>query len=205
MRPTAEVRWFLRGSLPEAVVRWFSVAAGDRNWEERTDHYVCTAADDLGVKVREGNPAAGSGQAVEAKRRAARLAEVRFTDTAAGHVEGWRKWRFALTEDAAPDTSDWVAVRKRRSNRPFAATPDGVRPIEREEDAVQGCSLEVSALLVGESAWWSVCLEAWGEEEAMLPEVLRRVGGHVFACGTPPALPSERAMGYPAWLREVRT
>jgi len=192
VRPTAEVRWFLRGPLPEAVVRWFEAAAGARAWEVRTDRYVRTEATDLGVKTREGG--------VEVKRREALLEEARFTEEAAGRVERWRKWRFALAEEAAPETDDWVAVHKRRLNRPFAVDAAGVRPVEVEVDAVQGCSLEVSEVQVAGAAWWSVCFEAWGADEAALPDVLRRAAAHAFACGAPPALPPARAMGYPAWL-----
>ena len=43
VRPTAEIRWFLRGALPEGAVRWFEAAAGARDWEARTDRYVRTA------------------------------------------------------------------------------------------------------------------------------------------------------------------
>ena len=192
MRPTAEIRWFLRGALPEGAVRWFEAAAGARDWEARTDRYVRTAAEDLGVKLREGG--------VEVKRRTAWLGEERFTDEAAGRVERWRKWRFLL-DDAPPALGDdWVAVHKRRLNVSFAMEEEGVRPIESEAAAAQGCNFEVSALRVEGAVWWSVCFEAWGGDEAALPEVLRRVAAHAFARGAPPALPAERAMGYPAWL-----
>lgn len=202
MRATAEVRWFLPGPLPEAVVRWFEAAAGARGWEARTDHYVRTAAADLGVKTRGGNPSAGSGQAVEAKRRTARLGEERFTDEAVGRLERWRKWSFP-TDTPALSGDDWVAVHKRRLNCPFAVDAGGVRPVESEGDAGQGCSLEVSEVQVEGATWWSVCFEAWGGDEVALPDLLRRTAAHAFGVGDPPALPAERARGYPAWLAET--
>ncbi|MDX1418885.1 MAG: hypothetical protein R3181_02865 [Rubricoccaceae bacterium] len=193
MRATAEVRWFLRGPLPEAAVRWFEAVAGDRAWEERTDRYVRTAATDLGVKWREGR--------VEAKRRTATLGEARLADEAAGRVERWRKWSYP-TDEAAPATDDWVAVHKRRMNRPFAVE-DGVRPIESEADAEAGCSLEVSEARVAGAVWWSICFEAWGTDEAALPDALRRTAAQAFGGGVPIPLPAARAMGYPAWLTEA--
>ena len=42
MYASAEVRWFFRGVLPDAVLRWFEAVAGAHPWEERTDEYVRT-------------------------------------------------------------------------------------------------------------------------------------------------------------------
>ncbi len=196
MQPSAEVRWFLPGPLPDPVLQWFRAVAGEPDWEERTDRYLLPATPDgLGVKLRGGR--------AEAKRRVAVVGEERFGEGVAGAVERWRKWSFALAEPAEPDGAEWIAVAKRRRVRTFAVEGDAVRSVEGEERVAQGCGVEVAEVRVGDGVWWSVCLEAFGSDEAALPDVLRAVAAHVFdAQREPPGLPSDPAMSYPRWLRE---
>jgi hypothetical protein len=195
MYPTAEVRWFVEGPLPDPVARWFRAVAGDHFWEERTDRYVRPmSADGLGVKGRTGN--------LEVKR----LAEVVGTEAlgadAVGRVECWRKWSFPLASDAAlrDGAGDWVPVAKRRQKGTFAVREDRVERVRREARMGPGCSLEVAEVGAEERTWWSVSLEAFGSyDESVLTELLRRVAGHVFA--EPPFdLTAAHSMSYPAWL-----
>jgi hypothetical protein len=68
-----------------------------------------------------------------------------------------------------------------------------------DELASQGCYVELASLQVYQAEWWSVCLEAFGEQ-ADLPGVLRVVGEQVFASRAAPRLALERSAGYPAFL-----
>lgn len=196
MYPTAEVRWFAEGSLPDEVERWFRAVAGEQSWEARTDRYVRPASPDgLGVKVRAGR--------LEVKRLAAVVGEDRLHERATGRVECWRKWSFPLGAGATlyDARGDWVSVEKRRQKGTFAVRNGDVERVQREEQAGQGCSLEVAEVEVAEQTWWSVGFEAFGTyEQIALLLYLRHAATHVFAAATPPALSAEQSMSYPAWL-----
>ncbi len=194
--PTAEVRWFIEGALPGEVEAWFRDVAGASAWEARTDRYVRPAAPDgLGVKGRTGN--------LEVKRLAEVVGEEAFHERVTGRVERWRKWSFPL-DDAARlrnGAGDWVAVAKRRQKGTFAVGDDVVERVPREEQAEQGCSLELAEVRAEGRTWWSVSFEAFGPEPDLVG-VLRRAAGHVFAEAEPPALGAARSMSYPRWLFE---
>lgn len=175
---TLEVRWFLRGTAPEAVAAWFDRLGDPVEAETRTDRYLAPTGDGLGVKVRTGN--------LETKRRSA-VEDPLHVGPASGAAEAWTKWSFPLAGDAEPEAG-WVAVDKTRWQRQT--------PGERGS-----CALELSALTVGGEAWWSVCLEAsgrtWADRRAALDAAAQAWLGRDDA----PALRAEDAMGYPAWLR----
>lgn len=198
MYPTAEVRWFLEGPLPESGLPWFHDLAGNHFWETRTDHYVRPPSPDgLGVKGRTGN--------LEVKRLA-RVAGVEVWGDVAGRLEHWRKWSFPL--DAAAGLrnpgSDWVAVAKRRLKGNFEIAEGCV---VRAEHGMRrpGCSLELAEVGAEGRVCWSVSLEAFGTyDETALEAILRRTAGFLFAEAPPFALPAERSLSYPAWLWRLR-
>ena len=196
MYPTTEVRWFFEGPVPVSVRFWFHAVAGQPGLEQRTDRYVRPASPDgLGVKWREGK--------IEVKRLTEVVGEETFHPRVAGRVEAWRKWSFPLAEAAelARPAGDWVEVEKARRVRYFAAPPDGaVRPLDGGEQTPHACGLELGEMRVGEAVWWSVCLEAFGPDEAALADRLRRVAEHVVRAAEPPDLPAQAARSYPAWL-----
>jgi hypothetical protein len=199
MYPTAEVRWFVEAPLPEAAIAWFHGVAGANPWEGRIDHYVRPASPDgLGVKGRTGN--------LEVKR----LAEVVGTESlgsgVVGRVEYWRKWSFPLGPEAVlrNGAGDWVAVGKRRQKGTFAVHGDRIERVQREEQAGQGCSLEIAEVTAEARAWWSVSFEAFGSyDQAALVDYLRRAARHVFTQTPPFELSAKRSMSYPAWLWDL--
>ena len=199
MYPTAEVRWFVEDPLPDAVEQWFHRVAGGHVWESRTDHYVRPAsADGLGVKGRTGN--------LEVKRLARVVGEEALHPEVVGRVEHWRKWSFPLVAAArlANSADDWVAVTKRRQKGTFAVRDDGVERVRREEQAGQGCSLEVAEVRAAGRTWWSVSFEAFGSyDEDALAATLRRAAAHVFDAPPPFALAASDSMSYPAWLWQL--
>lgn len=194
MFATAEVRWFFPGSIPDDARAWFRTVAGTPETEARTDRYVLpTAPEGLGVKWRSGR--------LEVKRLAEVVGEERFHERVAGRVERWRKWSFPLAPEAdlAEPAGDWVEVAKRRQVRYFVAEDGAVRWAEDGECSAHACGLELGEVRVGDEVWWSVCLEAFGGDEAALPDRLRRVAAHVVAA-EPPELGAGHALSYPAWL-----
>lgn len=197
MYPTAEVRWFYQGSLPDEVDAWFEAVAGAATWEARTDHYVRPASPDgLGVKARTGN--------MEVKRLAEVIREEVLHGRVTGCIERWRKWSFPLDASARlhNGAGDWVAVAKRRKKGTFAVHDGTVKRVPRETQPGQGCSLEVAEVHAESETWWSVSFEAFGPE-AEAVGLLRRVAAHVFAEAQPPELSGAHAMSYPRWLCEA--
>lgn len=177
---TAEVRWFLRGPLPEAVAAWFDRLGGDVEVEVRTDRYLAPVSDGLGVKVRDGR--------LEAKRRDRRLDLLR-AGRAEGAVEAWTKWSFPLAHDAVPGAG-WKEVRKLRRQRGRRA-------------GAGTCVLEVGEVETAGAVWWTVCLEADGLSQEARLRALVETAGRWLGIGDAPTLPAGAAGGYPAWLLEA--
>jgi hypothetical protein len=189
MLPTVEVRWFLRGPLPESARAWFDGLADRSEVEERTDRYVATEAVDLGVKVRE--------RRLEVKRRTGVLGPGRW-GSAAGRVEAWEKWSLELAAGARPP--DWIAVHKKRWLVRLRVKEEAVRPVPQLGPRTPGANVELSEVRLEDAAWWCVCLEAYGPGEAERRDALDRVAATVFAERPPPGLKAATSMGYPAWL-----
>jgi hypothetical protein len=164
----------------------------------RVDYYLRhVGIDSLGIKLREGR--------VEVKQRYRRCGVVRFHERVAGQVEHWRKWSFGLAESDGdlPGVSTlapfWIRVEKRRTLRKYRIVGNGVMAVREGEDFDQGCALELTSIRVGRAEWWSVGLEAFGEE-LVLEDALLLVAKHLLAVEEPPVLEVADSYGYPRWL-----
>jgi hypothetical protein len=200
MFETIEVRWFWPGSVPRAVEEWFQ--QGEREPDEqlpRVDHYLRTRdAESLGIKLREGR--------IEIKQRLQRHGIVRFRGQAAGVMEQWGKWGFALAEageslvDRIHPFPTWVAVEKERKLRRYRLSGGReMAAISAQEWPQRGCDFELVRVRAGSQAWWSLCLEAFGIPLFLL-ENLMLVAGHVLAGDIPLTLEARDSCGYPEWL-----
>jgi hypothetical protein len=178
---TAEVRWFLRGPVPDGARAWFDALGPAPAPESRTDRYLAPVSDGLSVKVREGR--------VEAKRRAGALGRLHI-GRAAAPVEAWAKWSFALADAEAEPAGPWIAVAKTRRQRELTA-PGGT------------CGLELADVEAEGGRWWSVCLEATGPDDDARRAALVEGASRWLGRDDAPALPAEAAQGYPAWLRAL--
>lgn len=200
MRATAEVRWFYKGDVPEAVVAWFGALPGEPAEEARTDRYLRPTDAALNLKWREGQ--------VEVKRRDAPGDLFRFHQRATGRIEPWRKWSFDVAERTSARTSGdgalWADVSKARRKIAYRIGEEGRVVVHRDAGApLNGCDLELTRLHAKGAAWWSVCLEAFGDERA-LRDTLTRTARYVFeAAAAPPLLDAAHSMGYAAWLLDV--
>jgi hypothetical protein len=151
---------------------------------------VGTAAEDLGVKVREGR--------LEVKRRTSVVGDERWAVPVAGVVETWSKRGFELDSGARPP--DWIAVRKKRRLVTFRVSAGRVVRAGRVGARSHGVGVELTEVTVRGVRWWTLGLESFGPGESARIEALRKVAAHVFAA-EPPALPLVASMGYPGWLR----
>ena len=202
MFPSLEVRWFCSDSIPAEVLEWFG--GGERKPEEepqRVDQYLRLGdTDALGIKLREGR--------LEIKQRHRQQGVVRFHERVTGLVERWRKWSFLVNEagaglaDASMLTFFWIGVRKERRLRKYQLTDDGeLVAIPAGEFPKRGCAAELTTIHVEGQEWWSLGLEAFGEESSMA-EMLMLTARHVLAPGQLPfSFDATHSYGYPKWLQ----
>jgi hypothetical protein len=203
METTLEVRWFGPGRPPDDIARRFD-ALGAPAPEGRVDTYLpLPGTDDLGVKLRDG------GTALELKLRQHDFGDTKVAGGVVGNLERWQKWSFPV-EDATCraaalglPTGAQVEVEKRRRLVTFLLAPDGsARPAdEREGD---GCSVEITSLVVKDSEWWSLGFEAFGSQDRLADALT--ASAEAFFTGAPdvsPVLTGVLSCGYPAWLPET--
>jgi hypothetical protein len=199
MLVSAEVRWFYRGNPPDAVAEWFDTF--DPSSEpSRTDWYLQPTDAAMNVKWREGQ--------IQPKRRDAPGEDVAFADDIHGLLERWRKWSFALDEEAQVDLSEqalWQAVEKSRLMKKFQRDENGrIMPVSADGYPDAGCQVELASLEAKDEMWWSLCFESFGPE-AQLRDLLVETAAHVFHNGSPPTLERAHSLGYAAWLMEKGT
>jgi hypothetical protein len=196
---TAEVRWFHRGEVPAYVMAWFASADSAVELEPpRVDHYLrLFEREDLGIKLRAGR--------IEIKQRHASVA-VTLTSRACGLVELWQKWGYGVVDEAENEPAPavdpaWVAVEKRRWMRTYDIAAGGaIEPVPRSLTPQRECSAELTAVRIGDQAWWTLGFEAAGQEETLRP-TLEAVAAYVLAQKSAPILDLANSYGYPQWLR----
>jgi hypothetical protein len=196
---TLEVRWFAPGRPPEALAARFD-ELGAPGPEGRTDAYLhLPGTDDIGIKLRDG------GEAFELKRRERDFGETKFAG-AAGNLERWQKWSFPIADAACRSRAlglpgeSLIEVEKNRRLATYRMAPDGSVSLI-EERAGDGCSVELTLLVVGRREWWSLGFEAFGSQEH-LADALTASADAFFAQGSVAgALDGARSCAYPAWLR----
>jgi hypothetical protein len=204
MYATTEVRWFIKGSVPENVRTWFG------NWnldsEEkvaRLDYYLrITDSDALGVKLREGM--------IEMKQRLGKTKLVRINQHTTGCMESWRKWSFPLngsiesTEILLDRSPRWIGIRKERSLRTFQSRNGSLEQVPGLESSSSDCGWELTAVKIAGiyDQWWSMGFEANdGEEEGK--QTLISVAERVLSSKNAPRFRYDDSFGYPRWLQQV--
>lgn len=193
------MRWFAPGHPPEALTRRFD-DLGAPGPQSRTDTYLdLSGTDDLGVKLREG------GTAFELKLRQHDLGETKFNAGPTGNVERWQKWSFPVTDEACPTAGfglpveSWVEVEKSRRLSTYRLAPDGtVSPVEGR--AGDGCSVEITELVMDGSQWWSLGFEAFGAQERLADALTATAAAFFAGAEVAGALDGARSCAYPAWL-----
>jgi hypothetical protein len=198
MYPTAEVRWFHGGRAPAHVEAWFRDCGREPTVQPvRVDHYLrLTGGDSMGIKVREGR--------LEVKQRYVSSRTVHFQPRISGVVEHWRKWGIPLAVgphhvSGRPGAS-WIEVEKERALCRYRLLEDRrIVATSTDWNPAQGCDLELTAVRVRGREWWTLALEAFGQSDTVLENLLR-VTEVVFGAGEPPTLEAADSYGYPRWL-----
>lgn len=202
MRASVELRWFYSGTLPKAIAQWFwQDSLGGYLWphEEREDSYLLIpSCNYLGLKLRQ--------KGLEVKWRQAELEAVRFGNRWEGKAEKWLKWVCVETE--APVAADilatgvWVTVKKKRSQRLYQVSEEGLTPVPVEAPIPQGCSVEITQLSINGEEWWTIAFESFGHDSYLM-ENLQIVAGWVSKSYPGQKLTLDNSFAYPQWLNRV--
>jgi hypothetical protein len=206
MLTTYELRWFYPGTIPQEVELWFEqncLIEPLQPPEEREDLYLYSPTSEfLGIKLRQGR--------LEVKWRKAELGVVRFGEFVEGKTEKWGKWLCCSpTEETFQpnlvlDNPSWVSVQKIRYSQLYQVFPEfPPQPVVSKNEGIDnGCTVELTHLIVQENACWSLAFEAFGED-ARLMENLQTTASWVFKtyCGL--KLLALNSYAYPGWLALV--
>ncbi len=123
-----------------------------------------------------------------------------------GKAEKWGKW---LCEDAKGESfqpamvlgnPSWVSVQKVRYSQLFQVFADfSIQAVATNERIDNGCSVEITNLVVQENAWWSLAFEAFGED-SRIEENLQATASWVFDTYQNSQLAIADSYAYPHWL-----
>lgn len=191
MFPSTEVRWFIKGALPEKVSAWFEFFDPEPQ-DPRQDYYLNTRESvKYGIKLREEN--------IQIKTQIADLGLFAVLQDIEGQMAKYEKWSFPVTSNEEwaslierPDV--WVPVKKMRQMIRFTLEGGFPDKIEMEERVENGCEVELSTLEVIDKAYWSLAFEAFGKTADVN---LEKTLSHIFESRSCPlSLSKERSFGY---------
>ena len=169
---TIEVRWFRRGKLPESMLEWFGAQAADV--EVREDVYlVADQLPNLSVKIR-------GGRELDVKVFRGSQGDERVPGRARGWIDCWEKWTFPFVSAVPqqPSRPGWTVVAKARRLRSFVLVDGLAVPADRGGSSGPECAVELTSVLLGGKAWWTLGFEATGSTEgrrAVLDAAMARV------------------------------
>ncbi len=202
---TYELRWFYPGRIPEDIQNWFEqycLIDSPSPPEERSDLYLyLPECEFLGIKLREGR--------LEVKWRQAELGIVRFGESVEGKVEKWGKWLCCDPTGESFQPSQvlanplWLSVEKVRYSQIYQVTPEfSPQPVFSDENIDNGCSIELTQLVIQNHTWWSLAFEAFGED-AHLMDNLQATANWVFHPDGGAKLITTDSFAYPSWIALV--
>ncbi|MBE9492068.1 MAG: hypothetical protein IMY70_04225 [Bacteroidetes bacterium] len=198
---SAEIRWFIKGKIPPTIFDWF-IGLNDNyiNQAERIDYYLLLQSDDsLGIKLREGR--------VEIKQRTNQIGNITPGENVAGIAEKWRKWSFELNE-ANQILSDelikneWCSVSKTRILVNYGISQDNIVAQKEEVIYKNGCLTEITSLKINNENWWTFGLEAYGEENRLLDNLVL-ISHLILNDKSTIQLTLHDSLSYPGWLKRM--
>jgi hypothetical protein len=199
MLTTNELRWFLPGTILPEIEGWFGQSCSP---QKREDWYLyAPGCDYLGIKLRQ--------ERLEVKWRKAELGVLRFGELVEGKAEKWGKWMCSDStgESFQPATvstnSIWVNIQKVRRLQSYQILPDSsIQPVNANDSTDNGCSVEITQLLIQQQSWWTLAFEAVGEDTHLL-ENLRLTASYLLSNYRGTKLIAANSYGYPHWLEVV--
>ncbi|MCX7594581.1 MAG: hypothetical protein N2235_12615 [Fischerella sp.] len=202
MLTTYELRWFYPGKVPEDMQHWFEqncLVQPIQPPEAREDLYLYSPeCEFLGIKLRQGQ--------LEIKWRKAELGLVRFGEFIEGKVEKWTKW---LCQDPMEESSQlqqilshpaWVSIKKVRYSQHYQVSSQfSLQPVSSKENIDNGCSVELTHLVISDRHWWSLAFEAFGDDARLLDN-LQFTANSIFNTYEGSKLLAVDSYAYPIWL-----
>jgi hypothetical protein len=190
---TLEVRWINPGPVPPVLVDRLGPFRDPI--ERRADRYLIDPwTPEFGVKIRG---------AVELDVKAFRGSRGRLrVPGGGGRLEEWEKWTFPLGETSPEkDGERWVTIEKTRRRRAFELTADGLAERSMLDEALQGCTFELTEVVGEGRVWWTVGFEASSAPDT-LELSLRACVDRLLEDPLPDniELPSTASMSYTRWL-----
>jgi hypothetical protein len=204
---TAEARWFIPVTLPDAVLDWFRAGQPlDSEGVQVHEYLLFPDCDSVGVKLRDGR--------LEIK--AMRCAPQPLSPNCGinGRKEQWVKWSFAsealqALDPALNQSGAWLKVRKERFLRRFSAERGRLMEVTARQGPlpVVGCNIEVTRIDVDAKPrfWFSLGLEAFGPA-TVTSQILNDALGLFFdehGCIPGTTLSECESASYPAWLTKL--
>ena len=217
MLPTAEVRWFYKGDIPETTLQRFrggELPQDKGAVEVRKDLYLnLPGVDSLGIKLRGTSiRREKNADQLEIKRRQLEGGVVTFIPGVTGRLERWSKWVFhgepsglQLSTILTAKDEAWVSVGKVRYMRKYRVTGDkSVLAVPLNDWPDNGCNVELTKVIApGGQVWWTLGLEAFGEADITIEDNLRLTANYFFAGTGWGMLEEKDSYGYPRWLNVV--
>lgn len=198
---SAEVRWFIKGKIPISVFDWFiGLNKNHVNQPERTDYYLNLKSDDsLGIKLREGR--------VEIKQQTKHIGNISPGKNVIGIAGKWQKWSFELKEannilSNEILNNDWISITKNRLLVNYGISEDNI--VTQKEPIIykNGCITEITSVYANNENWWSLGLEAYGEENRLLDNLVL-ISHLVLSDKSNIKFTLENSLSYPAWIKQM--
>jgi hypothetical protein len=195
---TLEVRWIFPGALETAVAAWFGrFTAGT---ESRQDTYLLSPhLPGLSVKIR-------GGRALEVKVYRGSPGMLEVAGRARGHMESWQKWSFPCgrPSQGGEELAGWQPVGKRRRIGWFSLAGEPVLARAPGPGEEPGCTVELTEVVTGDEAWWSLGFEANGPD-GLLRADLEASAALVFAQALPGGVEVgvDHSRSYAEWLWQL--
>lgn len=208
MLKSAEVRWFIPGSIPEDVFQWFHAQHQAEAEKSRTDRYLLfSGCDAVGVKLRQ--------KKLEIKARLAHSQPVSLPislkDGMSGQAEQWLKWSIGspwlwLMQGKMLRSARWLEVKKKRDRLTFSANANAA-----QSPSTPGvCNVELAQIQIPKlhqdhpTNWFSLCFEALGSSDDSWQTLHNTL--HLFFTthgAAPVPLTEATCMSYPTWLSKL--
>lgn len=200
---TAEVRWFKKGKIPEAMHNW--IRSGEGECEEqspRTDvYFLPDDTPSLGIKVRESR--------MEIKKRLSSEGCINHSSLS-GIPETWTKWstktdgQLSENHPLFLDGDHWVQVLKIRSIKKFEISHAlELVPFPTDQYPQAGIAIELSNLEIDKELWWTFGLETFGRPDQVMVN-LSKIFPTLLKGMPSIKLTQEQSMAYPEWINIAR-
>ena len=202
MLHTAEIRWFIAGTLSKELLNWFSAGHRPKIPTVQVHEYLLfPGCDTAGVKFREDR--------LEVKAKLGASQPLDLAMGIRGLREQWIKWTLStkglpMFAQTLHQSGPWLKVRKERNQRTFSAESGGLQEVFTNSLPLTGCNVELTYIEVDADppSWFTLGFEAYGPLP-VTAEILEEGFGFFFkAQGQAPGinLTEASSFGYPTWL-----